>query len=270
MSISTSRDEAIDGYEAVQAPSQAVAASRGPAMFRRRSIQPSRRAVLHVQADGDPAVLADLASWYTERAFHFYLAGLRLPGKAALAPGRGGKPGRHLEPAFADLDAACAQLRDCDGMDIIIVMAQRRAALAAALWSDARPGPAGIGKCDPGLAPRCADALVLYAPALPATPTLRLDIACPVLVLDMADSAARPRLRGRWRRRAEGPAVRLGRHVTWLHVPDQAADGAAGASAIPAATSTAAAAAADPHVFFTELGRWLGAYMYAPLRDQLL
>ena len=72
-------------------------------MVRRRSAQSTRRAVLHVQAAGDAAVPGDMASWFTERAFHFYVAGARLP--AAMA-----RSARHAErdlrPAFADLDAA--------------------------------------------------------------------------------------------------------------------------------------------------------------------
>ena len=116
-------------------------------MFRRRSLQPSRRAVLHVQAAGDPAVPADLADWFTERAFHFYLAGLRLPGRVTL-PAR---PGGHaLGSACADLNAACARLRGDDGMGHVIVTAQRRGALAAALWSDEG------ARCEGALANGCS------------------------------------------------------------------------------------------------------------------
>ena len=88
--------DAIHGYEALATPGRPVAVDRETAMFRRRSVQPSRRAVLHVQAAGDPPVPADLAAWYTERAFHFYAAGLRLPTQAAV----GGSPkSRHLAAA---------------------------------------------------------------------------------------------------------------------------------------------------------------------------
>ena len=303
MSISTGRDGAIDGYEAVQTPSHAVAASRGPAMFRRRSIQPSRRAVLHVQADGDPAMPAGLASWCTERAFHFYLAGLRLPGRPGPVMGRGGRTAdKRFGPAFADLDTACGELRRTDGMDHVIVMAQGRSALAVALWSDARRvaagGPDGRGErrgaggriragvrigvgggviaggrvrpgapvmeaacisdreCgDEDMQARSADALILYAPELPTTAALCLDIACPVLVLSAADSG--PAASGRWRLRAGGAGAHLGRHVTWLRLPGS--DG-----------EPDVAGDADEHALFDELGRWLGAYMYRQMRDQLL
>lgn len=65
---------AVDGYEPVHLPGQVARVRGETAMFRRRSVQPTRRALLHVQAAGEPAVAPDLVSWYTERAFHFYLA----------------------------------------------------------------------------------------------------------------------------------------------------------------------------------------------------
>ncbi len=76
---------AIGKYESV--PGAEVVARPETAMFRRRSLQPSRRAVLHVQAAGDPAVPSDVADWFTERAFHFYLAGLRVPHRLTARPG---------------------------------------------------------------------------------------------------------------------------------------------------------------------------------------
>lgn len=213
-------------------------------MFRRRSLQPSRRAVLHLQAAGDPAVPADLADWFTERAFHFYLAGLRLPGRMTLGGARSGiqPPGS----GSADLDAACAQLRHADGMRHVIVIAHGRGALAAALWSDAQP-------CGTG-----ADALVLYEPELPARPALSLAIACPVLVVTgdgaVAGGGGRRSLRGR---RAAPPAAQLGGHVTWLQLPESR-------------QSAGLAAREGRQALLDELGRWLGAYMYGQVRDQLL
>jgi len=240
--------------ESVPVPVGPTAARPSAAMFRRRSGQPSRRAVLHVQAAGDPGVPAGLAAWYTERAFHFYQAGLRLPGQAPV----GTRPAaRYLKTAFADLDAACAHLREADGMASVIVSAQGRAAIAAALWRDA--GGAAV------------DAMILLAPQLPAGASLTLDVDCPVLVLsDPADeagaggaaSARRPRVRGAWRQRRTGPAGRpaltLGGHVTWLRLPAPTGDGGGHE------------ACADSRQLFDELGRWLGAYMYGSVRDQLL
>jgi hypothetical protein len=187
--------------------------------------------VLYVQAPGDPPVSADLASWFTERAFHFYETGLRLPATTALTARRAR---RDLGPAFADLDAACTRLRQADGMASVIVTAQGRAAVAAALWSDSR---------------EAIDALILSAPAWPRG-RLHLHVACPVLVL--AQEGAAPAVSRLWRPRARRRAVspvQLGSHVTCLAIPD---------------------ASADRRRFLGELGRWLGAYMYGPVRDQLL
>ena len=94
--------------------------------------------MLHVQAAEDPAAPAELGAWYTARAFHFYVAGLRLP---ALAPVGTRPAARFLAAAFADLDAACAHLRGTDGMASLIVSASGRGAIAAALWCAAGPPP---------------------------------------------------------------------------------------------------------------------------------
>src|SRR5215469_10122062 len=48
-------------------------------MVRLSAAQATRRAVLHVQAAGDPPVPEDLVSWYTGRRLHRYLARVRLP-----------------------------------------------------------------------------------------------------------------------------------------------------------------------------------------------
>lgn len=242
--------KAISEYEAMPGPQKV--ARPGTAMFRRRSLQPSRRAVLHVQAAGDPAVPSDVADWFTERAFHFYLAGLRVPHRLNARPGA-----RSLVAACTDLDAACAQLRQADGIGSVIVAAQGRGALAAALWMSGRVNedqPAG----DCG-----ADALVLYEPELPARP-MKLSISCPVLVvtgLILSDAGHAHGLgTSRWPLRQHRPtpaAARLGSHVTWLHLPKL--DG-----------RTGSADGAGRQLFFNELGRWLGAYMYGSVRDQLL
>jgi hypothetical protein len=238
VSISTSHGVADPGLAAELASAQAdpADASGAPAaaMLRRSSAQPTRRAVLHVQAPGDPAAPPELASWFTERAFHYYAAGLRL-GPAARLTGRqaGRRAGRDLRDACTDLDAACARVRGSDGMASVIVSAGGRAAVAAALWADNQPSR--------------ADALILAAPAWPRG-GVRLGIACPVLVIGHEGSQAAARL---WPRRAHGRGVppQLGSHVTWL---------------------TLAGAGGDQRRFLEELGRWLGAYMYGSVRDQLL
>ncbi len=254
MSISTSRD-AITEYEAVLPGSGADAAPPVPprpkaALFRLRSAQPSRRAVLHLQAAGDPVVPADLASWFTERGCHFYLAGLRLPARL----GRLRRPSRVLAGIFAELDAVDAYLREADGMEHVIVSAQGAAAVAAALWCARRPDRApGAGSPLPTPG-RTADALILYRPAWPPGPALELDIACPVLVVCPAGGGPGRRLRR--------PAVprQVAGHVTWLRLPDEGA---------PAGLAELAGSAGR-RAFFAELGRWLGAYMYGPPPDRLL
>jgi len=257
MTISTSSGCPTDGYEPVHVLSHVVRVRGGTAMFRRRSAQPTRRAVLHVQAAWEPAVATDLVSWYTERAFHFYLAGLRLPSPAPL-PAR--NPARRLAAAFADLDAASAHLRAADGIDTVIVMASGQSAAAVALWADARQ--------------HGADALILHSPEFPERSGRNLSIACPVLVLTeqcrraTGSRATGSRPRGR-RRRPEAAAIRLGGHVTWLRLaadcggedtPDSGARNVPGGSPdLPGGRG-----------YFDELGRWLGAYMYGQGRDQLL
>jgi len=246
VSISTSR-ESIAGYEPVLEPSLVGVAlpelaRPSPALFRLRSAQPSRRAVLHLQAAGDPVVPADLAGWFTERACHFYLVGLRLPGR--VLPGR---PARRANGrAVAQLDAACARLHDVDGMEHVILSAQGRAAMVAALWCDRQREGWRAG--EPQLP--IADALILYQPIWPARQRPRLSIGCPVLAL--SGQPARSRLRLRRQR----PAPHLGDHVTWLQMPE--------------VVDAVSLAGPGRRAFFDELGRWLGAYMYGFAGDKLL
>jgi hypothetical protein len=255
LSISTSRD-AITEYEAVLAAAGADTARPRPprpnaALVRLRSAQPSRRAVLHVQAAGDPVVPADLASWFTERACHFYLAGLRLPARLGRLRRRGGA----ARSTFAELDAVTAHLREADGIEHIIVSAQGPAAVAAALWC-ARGAASARGARSSQSSPSShgADALILYRPAWPPGPALRLDIACPVLVLSPAGGGP-----GRRLRRAAVPRQIAG-HVTWLRLPEAGA---------PAGMADLAGGVGR-QAFFAELSRWLGAYMYGPPPGRLL
>ncbi len=184
--------EAVTSYEPVQLAGAVPSGQALTTMLCRRPAQPSRRAVLHVRAPGDPAVPARLADWYTERAFNFFAAEVRLPGR---------RPHR-LRPAFADLDAASAHLRGVEGMHDVIVVGHGSGALAAAVWSDARRRAT-------------ADALILCAPAFPGR-GLDLSIDCPVLVLCHA-AATSPRQRPR---RRPVPPARLGGHVTWRQLPE--------------------------------------------------
>jgi pimeloyl-ACP methyl ester carboxylesterase len=247
MGVITEREGAADGYEAVTVPpAPGGEAGGGAAMLRRRSALPSRRSVLYLHCGQDSFVPEDLVAWYTERGFHFYVADLR-PLGGLDKPGRR-PPALRRSECFARLDAACRHLRDAEGIDMVIVSAHSAGALTAALWCDARreAGP--------------ADALILASPAFGRRLRRSLDIACPVLVMSPGGEAdARGRRIGKGRlagRRGRGDTVapiRLGAHVTWLRLED-GLDGEAG----------------DRRRFFDEMGRWLGAYMYGQVRDQLL
>ncbi|HET9895842.1 MAG TPA: hypothetical protein VFQ44_13015 [Streptosporangiaceae bacterium] len=227
-------------YEAVALPAPAGAdIDAGSAVFVRRSVRPSRRAVLHLHELSDSLAPADLVRWYNERGFHFYLTDVeRAESQSSAWRGSVAKSPRS---AFASLDAACAYLREADGIDAIILSAQDASALTAALWCDARP------------VTRPVDALILSAPDF-GRARVRLDIACPVLVISAA---------GQWRdtRRKQrgGEGIRLGQHVTWLQIDASAGEG--GRPGVPSP---------GRRRLFDEMGRWLGAYMYGQVRDQLL
>jgi alpha-beta hydrolase superfamily lysophospholipase len=243
MGLITERGDAAGGYELVPARTgSGVSPARGRAMLRRRSPRPTRRALLYLHSRRDSLVPEDFIAWFTERGFHLYVADLREPaGRRWSLPGRG--------DCFAGLDAACRQLREVEGIDSIIVSAHASGAQAAALWCDARreSGP--------------ADALILSSPSFGRRLRRGLDIPCPVLVMvPAAEWDAQyghgGRLTGR-RRRGAAATARLGAHVTWLRIEDGLDDGGPADSA-------------DRRGFFDEMGRWLGAYMYGSVRDQLL
>jgi hypothetical protein len=277
MGLMAGQDGAIDGYEPVPPPPSGQPAGPPPrpaTVFRRRSAQPSRRAVLHLRTSRDAPVPLELASWFTERGFHFYVGSLPGP----VVPGRGWhRDGGDLTAAFAGLDAQREQMRAADGIDQVMVTAHGEGALAAALWCAGRPagtaqgdtvraghdrdaakrGPAGAGQPERGR----ADALILYAPEFGRVLRRGLDISCPVLVI--GGTGEQPPLGGTARRRPTlrrpelTAASQLGRHVTWLWPTDVEA-------------RPDARAAADRRRFFDEMGRWLGAYMYGQVRDRLL
>jgi Serine aminopeptidase, S33 len=248
MGLITEHDGAADGYEAVQLPPDPViTAGLSAAMLRRRSARPSRRAVLYLHCMTDAFVPEDLASWYTERGFHFYVADLRSRGEQD-RPGGGKRKMKGLKTCFTGLDSACTYLRQADGIDAVIVSAHGAGALAAALWCHERRESAP------------ADALVLSSPAFGRRLRRGLDIACPVLVIsaagDLDDQPCPSSRAGKGSRDSQTDAVRLGPHVTWLRIDD----GLAGR----------ASSGDDRRRFFDEMGRWLGAYMYGQVRDQLL
>jgi len=248
MGLITERGSAADGYEAVPVRSASGEATEGTgAMLRRRSAQPSRRSVLYLHCRPDTFVPEDLVGWYTERGFHFYVADLR--------PQEGQRADRSQAARFARLDAACRCLREAEGHDMIILTADSAGAATAAQWCDARREAGG------------PDALILSSPVFGRRLRRGLDIGCPVLVL----SAPGGRAGGRRRpRRVKDPgAVKLGPHVTWLRL-DCGLDGRADAEGRADDGGHAPGGHAARRQFFDEMGRWLGAYMYGGVRDQLL
>ena len=278
MGLITHVDGTAEGYEEVALPlihgEPQAAQGRSAAVLRRRSAQPTKRAVIYLHCMHDAFVPADLACWYTDRGFHFYVADLRAPG----GPAPDSRPDGPAE-YFACLDAAVRHARDADGIETVVLCAHGSGALIAALWCHARRG---------GLP---ADALILTSPEFGPTgswlarrvpggefglPVRRpspllagaqrrlrrgLDIGCPVLVMCPSASWDAPGGSGGLlmaRVLTGGRAtMRLGAHVTWLRL-----EGALPGQALPDGP--------DRRRFFDELGRWLGAYLSGQVRDQLL
>jgi hypothetical protein len=248
MGLMIEQGGAFDEYEAVALlplpgpPSPSL----GSAVFLRRSARPSRRAVLHLHDLTGSFAPADLARWYNERGFHFYVTDVDV--REPLDGSVRRRTPRTMRAGFAALDAACRHLRQADGIDAIILSAQGDAAPAAALWCHARRTL------------RPVDALILSNPDFGKGLRGRLDIACPVLVISSQgpeasrSAASRP---GR-RDRSGAGGHRLGQHVTWLNLDHG-----------PATRGAADTEAARKRLF-DEMGRWLGAYMYGQVRDQLL
>ncbi len=276
MSLVTDHDSTASGYEAVPLPrtpgGEAGPDSANASVLRRRSARPTRRAVVYVHCGGDSFVPPDLAVWYVDRGFHFYVADLSTVGE-------GGEPGRgdqnvagELSECFACLDAAVAHLRDTEAIDTVVAGAHGAGAVIAALWCHARRGSKPV------------DAVVLSSPEFTsgsrrpagaegqrrpwpllagAQRRLRrgLDIACPVLVMCPAagwDAPGGPGGLLGWRLLVGGRATtRLGAHVTWMKL-----EGGQAGEALPEPEGRKR--------FFDELGRWLGAYLSGQIRDQLL
>lgn len=297
---------ALDGYETVQLPPAAKEhGGSSAAMLRRRSGRTTKRAVLYLHCLADSFVPEDLASWYTERGFHFYVADLRPQAQLDQRPGRRRAPA-DLGDCFKALDAMAGYLRGSEAIDTLVISAHAAGALIAALWCDARREN------------RPADALILAGPAFGSGRRKRvfsrLRRAVPAGQTGPPGDASAPGA-GKPDRAASGQAA----------TPDKASSMLAGARrqlrsgldiGCPVLVMCAAAdwdapaggrsrgkglkrpgdghgtTRLGPHVtwlrlaadlagplppggpdaapFFRELGRWLGAYLSGQFRDQLL
>ena len=174
MGVITESDGAAGEYEEVDIPAGPDAGGEpaGSVLLRRRPPRPSRRAVLYVHSSGGSCAPADLARWYTERGFHFYIAdlGARAAPKGRPRLARFRRRAAH-RARFNRLDAACAYLRETDGIDSVVISAHAADALTVALWCDARRDAEPAG------------ALILSSPAFGRRLRRGLRIACPVLVM---------------------------------------------------------------------------------------
>jgi hypothetical protein len=232
----TEQAGAFEEYEAVALAQSSLAASPDTVVFLRRSARPSRRAVLHLVDLRGSFAPADMARWYNERGFHFYVTDLDVGETIAQATRR--RSARSAQAGFAVLDAARQYLREAGGIDAIILSADGPAAQVAARWCDARR------------AVRPVDALILSDPEFGRVRG-RLRIGCPVLVMSAASGHEADAGSRRREHHSHGD-VSLGQHVTWLDIGDPAIEQDA------------------RRRLFDEMGRWLGAYMYGQVRDQLL
>ena len=277
MSLITAEGAHGQGYQAIPLPRAPgdEAAVLTTTLVRRSCARRSSRAVLYVHCLHDPYVQPDLAAWYLERGFGFYVADLR----AARPRSRDATMAEY----FGYLDAAVRQVRVADGNRTVLVSAHRAGAVIAALWCHARragrsadaliladpdfaPGqhwlyrllgvppqvPAAAGSAvRPGTGPESRPPDVL--PRAQRKVRRGLDISCPVLV--MSPSAVSASVPGAAYRAI--PPARLGPHVTSLRL----------ASAPPGLARPDRAARRR---LYDELSRWLGAYISADVRDQLL
>ena len=278
MGLITDVHGTAEGYEAVALPLllEEPSGTHGldGAVLRRRSARPTKRAVIYLHCMSDSFVPADLASWYTERGFHFYVADLRRLGDPGRPPAE--TQAEELGEYLACLDTAVRHVRDADGIETVVLCAHATGAIIAALWCHARR------------ASQPADALVMASPSFGSgswvartvgrrvtvpsrrTPPLLtvarrrvrrgLDISCPVLVLCPSEDWDAPGGTGGLLAipvAGRKTTIRLGAHVTWLRL-----DGAQPGQALPGG-------AARKRVF-DELARWLSAYLSSQIRDQLL
>ena len=250
MGLITDVHGAAEGYEAVTLPllmEEPSGTGLDGAVLRRRSARPTKRAVIYLHCMTDSFVPADLAAWYTDRGFHFYVADLRGLGDPhrPAAESHAEELGEYL----ACLDTAVRHIREADShRDRGPLRTRQRGDHRGTLVPRPAQQPGGM---------RC----VLASPSLRGgswlartvgrrvtvpsrrTPPLLtvarrrvrrgLDISCPVLVLCPPEDWDAPGASGLLALPAtRGKAtIRLGAHVTWLRLdgtqPGQALPGGA-------------------------------------------
>jgi hypothetical protein len=288
MVLVVEHEPAVSGYEPVPlrawsevnaGPGAGAEPGSAAVVLRRRSPRRSKRAVVYLHCPGDLAVAGEVADWFTGRGFRFYLADV-----GAAATAEHAAAARLLADCFSCLDAVSRYLRGPGSSDPVVICAHGAGALAAALWCHARRHS------------RPVSALVLASPAFGALPGRRaggrgagshgagshgagasaqalglvaaaqrrlrrgLEITCPVLVMCPGTGWDVPGGPGgllSWALPGRRVTPRLGEHVTWLRV-DGWLPGQPWLAGEPARR------------FFDQLSRWLGAYLSAQVRDQLL
>ena len=154
---------AAEGYEAVTLPLllEEPSGTHGldGAVLRRRTARPTKRAVIYLHCIGDSFVPADLASWYTDRGFHFYAADLRAVGGSG-PPARAENHAGELGEYLACLDTAVSTCGRRTASRPWCFARTPAGALIAALWCHARRGSQPV------------DALILASPSLRGRPWL--------------------------------------------------------------------------------------------------
>lgn len=132
--METVRDVLGEEYEAIRLPLGEDAEGEVVAtLVRRRTPEPSRRAVLYVHGFVDYFFQTHLADFYVERGFDFYALDLRKCGRSLL---------EHQTPNFVhsmseyfpELDEAVRIIRE--DHDVLLVNGHSAGGLVAALWAD--------------------------------------------------------------------------------------------------------------------------------------
>jgi alpha-beta hydrolase superfamily lysophospholipase len=108
-------------------------------LVRRRSEQPTRRAVLYVHGFVDYFFQTHLADFFAERGWDFYALDLRKYGRSLL-PHQTPNFARSLTEYYPELDEAARIIREQDGHDQLLVAGHSTGGLVTSLWAHSRQG----------------------------------------------------------------------------------------------------------------------------------